>query len=233
VRRWCVATLLVITALCAASSADPATAAPASSTGGNVEPALDTAAPDSVAVAASGAPVDGVVPVLVRNGTTHRVEVRRVRAAAVDGSGRTTARATTRLVVPNVLEPDGLGLARVDFDDPRLPASVTYRFDVTSRRAREPGTVALEPTMFQLSPPSSGPVAQTLDVTLRNPGTSDVRGPVRIAVMCFGEARRPTLLFTKTSPIDRIAPGASTSAAVELRELCPTYLVAANAIRSR
>jgi hypothetical protein len=230
VRRSCAATLLVIAALFAASAR--ATAAPTSSTGGNVEPALDTVAPNTVAVVASGAPVQGVVPVIVRNGTGHNVTVRRIRAAAVDGSGHTTARASTRTVVPSVLAPNGLGLARVNFEDPAMPASVTYEFDVTSMRARKPRTVALEPTSFELSPPSTGPVAQTLDVTLRNPTTSAVRGPVGIAVMCFGEARRPSVLIATTSRIDRTAPGASVRARVGLRELCPSYLVAATAIRA-
>jgi hypothetical protein len=230
VRRSCVAALLVIIAFCVASTTRQATAATTSATGGNVEPALDTVAPNTVAVVASGAPVGGVVPVIVRNGTRHDATVLRIRAAAVDSSGRTVARSTTRTVVPRMLVPDGLGLARVDFENPAMSATVTYKFDVASTRARNRRAVALEPTSFALSPPSTGPVAQTLEVTLRNPTTSDVRGPVRTAVMCFGEARRPTVLFATTSRIDRTAPGASLKVSVGLRELCPSYLVGANAI---
>jgi hypothetical protein len=229
-RRSSVATL-VITALMAASGFARAAGAPSSSVGGNVEPALDVGAPNAVAVVASGAPAEGEVPVIVRNGTTHAVTVRRVVAAAVDGSGRAVARAATRTVVPRVLEPDGLGLARVQFGDAALPVSVTFEFDVTATRERNPKRVALEPTAFALSPPSTGPVAQTLDVTVRNPASSAVRGPVRVAVMCFGEARRPTGMVMKTSRIDRTAPYGSVTIGVGLRDLCPTYLVAANAIR--
>jgi len=231
-RRSSAATLLVIIALFTTPAMERAAAAPTNAVGGNVEPALDTVAPNTVAVVASGAPVDGVVPVIVRNGTTREVTVQRIRGTAVDRSGHTVARATTRTVVPGVLESEGLGLARVDFEDSTIPASVTYEFDVTSTRARTARTVALEPTAFDLSPPSTGAVAQTLDVTLRNPTTTGVRGPVRIAVMCFGEARRPTTLATQTSRKGRIAPGTSAKVGVELRELCPTYLVAATAIRA-
>src|SRR4051794_6208249 len=134
-RRSCVAALLVITALVATSAVARAAAAPSSSIGGNVEPALDTVAPNIVAVVASGAPVDGDVPLIVRNATSHAVTVLRVRAAGVDGSGRTVARAATRAIVPRVLEPGGLGLARVQLDDATLPASVTSEFDVRSTRA--------------------------------------------------------------------------------------------------
>jgi hypothetical protein len=230
VRRSRVATILVIVALCAASAPARADAAP-SSTGGNVDPALDAVAPDTVAVVASGAPVEGAVPVIVRNGTAHHVTVLRIRATAVDGSGRKVARGVTNTIVPRSLEPGGLALARVEFHDTTMPASTTYKFDATSTRARDARTAALEPTAFDLSPPTTGPVAQTLDVTLRNPTTSDVHGPVLIAVMCFGEARRPTVLVATKSRIDRTAPAASVRVSVELRDVCPAYLVAANAIR--
>jgi hypothetical protein len=230
-RRSHLATLLVITALVAASGAARAPT-PSSSTGGNVEPALDTVAPDTVAVVASGAPVDGAVPVIVRNGTTRAVTVVRIRAVAVDGSGRSVARAATPTVVPRLLEPDGLGLARVQFEDATVPVSATYEFDVTSTRARNTKDVALEPTAIAHSPPSTGSVAQTFDITLRNPEQDPVRGPVRLAVMCFGEARRPSVVGITMVGMARIAPGADRRVTVGSSELCPTYLVAANAIRA-
>ena len=123
-RRSCAATLLVITALFAASAR--ATAAPTSSTGGNVEPALDTVAPNTVAVVASGAPVQGVVPVIVRNGTGHDVTVRRIRAAAVDGSGHTTARATTGEVKPGFTKEE---ILRKPKQDPRAEGGMFSRLE--------------------------------------------------------------------------------------------------------
>ena len=48
-RRSCVATLLLITALTVAAARAPAVAAPDGSTHGNVEPALDPVPPNTVA----------------------------------------------------------------------------------------------------------------------------------------------------------------------------------------
>src|SRR6185436_4174169 len=60
-------------------------AATNSAIAGNVEPALDTVDPGSVGVAASGAPVRGVVPVIVQNLEPAAVTHVRISARAVDG----------------------------------------------------------------------------------------------------------------------------------------------------
>jgi len=212
-----------------------ATAAPIAAVtgvGGNVDPALDAIAPGTVAVVASGAPERGVVPIIVRNATSHAVTGLRVRATALDGDGHAVARAASRTVVPDVLTTDGLGLAQVDFRDPKLPLGVTYRFDVRARRAQHPRAQALEPSAYRLSPPVEGPVAQTLDVTMRNPSDAPLRGPVHVAVMCFGESRRPVRFVGKTANARRVSAGDSITTTIELRGLCPAFLIGGTATSS-
>jgi hypothetical protein len=226
-----VAVLVIGTLVAAAGTGISGTMASARSISGNVEPELRAIPPGTVGVVANGAPVGGVVAVMVENRSARSVTRIGIRATALDANGRAVARASSRQIVPEVLAPDALGLARVDFDDPQLPPDLTYRFKVKSRPARDSSTVALEPTEFGLSPPLPGPLGQTLDVTLRNPTQRRLRGPVHVAVMCFGAAARPVLLVTPTPSIDRIAAGASVSTTVELEELCPSYLVAATAVR--
>jgi hypothetical protein len=72
-----------------------------------------------------------------------------------------------------------------------------------------------------------GPVAQQLTMTLANPSKTRLRGPVRVAVMCFGEARTPALLASAHMARTSIRPDASVPASVDLHELCPSYLVGA------
>ena len=203
------------------------------SVAGNVDPALDVVEPGTVGVAASGAPLGGVVPVIVQNQKSVAVTDLRISARGLDGDGRTVARATTRTVVPNVLDPGAAGLARVDFHDRLLPLGLSFEFTVTAQRARHAATVPLEPTAFRLSPPMTGPVAQTLDVTLRNGTSTRARSPVHVAVMCFGESRRPVLYRQATVQDTKLAPGASMSTRVDFTELCPAYVVGATAFSAR
>jgi hypothetical protein len=171
--------------------------------------------------------------VIVQNRKSVAVTHVRISARGVDGDGRTVARATTRTVVPNVLEPDAVGLARVDFDDPLLPLGLSFEFRVTAQRARHPATLPLEATQFRLSAPTTGSVAQTLDVTLQNATNTRARGPVHVAVMCFGESRRPVLYRQSTVRDARLAPGESMSTRVEFTELCPAYVVGGSASSAR
>jgi hypothetical protein len=182
-------------------------------------------------VAASGAPTRGVVPVVVQNATRHAVARLWIRATAATGSGRVVAHGATRNVIPEPLAPQALALSRVDFHDATLPPGLTYRFHITAGRARRSSRVALEPTGFRLSPPTAGAVAQTLAVTLHNPTDARLTGPLRVAVMCFGESSRPVLLVTPVSTVDAVEPRGSVSTSVEFPELCPAYLAGATAAR--
>jgi hypothetical protein len=155
----------------------------------------------------------------------------RVRATALDGDGHAVGRAASRTVVPDVLAPDGLGLAQVDFRDRKLPLGVAYRFDVRARRARHPRAQALEPSAYRLSPPIEGPIAQTLDVTMRNPSDAPLRGPMHLAVMCFGESRRPVRFVEKTAKVARVPARDSITTTIELRGLCPAFLIGGTATR--
>jgi hypothetical protein len=210
-------------------AAERGAAAAARSVGGNAEPAVDAVQPGTVGVAAVGAPASGVVPLIVENAKPGAVTSLRIAARAVDADGRTVGRAATRTVVPPVLEPDELGLARVDFRDSTLPLTSRFEFEISSKHAGNARTVTLEPITFRLSPPTIGPVAQTLDVTLRNPTEDRARGPVRVAVMCLGESRRPVRYVAKLVNVTRLAPGASINTRVELDELCPAYVVGGTA----
>jgi len=231
-RRFGLATLVLLGAL-ALVSVPGAGAASTGAVAGNVDPALDAVDPGTIDVAASGAPVRGVVPLVVQNRKSGRVTRIRISARAVDGNGRTVARANTRSVVPGVLDPDTIGLARLDFGDASLPPSTSFEFDVTAKPARHAAVATLQPTAFRLSPPTTGPVAQTLEVTLRNPTARPIHGPVRVALLCFGESRRPVLYVAKQARLEQLAPGMSVNATVELGELCPAYLVGASTESTR
>jgi hypothetical protein len=217
-------TFLVMT-ITAASTVNPA---PAPSPIGNVTPALD-AANGKVAVAASGAPVEDRVAVVVENGTSRPARIDRITATATGAGGATVTQARTVTTYPRVLAPGAYALAVLQFRKGGAPADATLGFRVTSSPARssmDPRALAV--SGFVLSPPLTGPVAQTLGATVSNPSTKRSAGAPRVAVMCFNEARKPVTLTTARIDVKKLAPAKAAPASVPLATLCPTYLVAAS-----
>lgn len=201
---------------------------------GNVEPALPATLPTSVAVVAHSAPVGAAVAIVVRNGTMHAVDKVKVAATAKAPDGASVVRATTTATVPETLAPGALAIGRLDFGKADLPSGTTFLFKVTSTRAKLSSHHAeLEVREALLSRPMEGPVAQELAVTVANLGAKTYTGPIRVTVMCFGEARNPAFVTTATVKKVRVASGATTPATVTLRELCPTYMVGARAAERR
>ena len=198
---------------------------------GNVEPALPTPLPDAVAVVAYGAPVDNRVAILVRNGTVQSVDDIRISATATRPDGGLSVRAKAKSVVPPRLAPGDLGIAKLRFGKsklPDLPSDTSIKFKVKSDRARSKAAVgALDVQGATLSRPAEGPVVQSLDVTLTNPGKKKVKGPIRVVVMCFGAARNPVLVAKTTVKKARVPGGGTLPVTVGFRELCPSYLVGA------
>ena len=194
---------------------------------GNVEPALD-AANGKVAVVAAGAPVDGKIAVIVQNGKTEPVRSVKVTAVATSADGSRSTKVSTRSLIPSTLEPGAIALTALGFDaaDVDPDSAITYR--VSSGRAGSGGDrAALAIGSLALSAPLAGDVAQTLDLSMTNPTSRTIRGPISVRVMCFGEARRPTGAVDGRIARTKLAAGATVSATVKLRELCPSYLVAA------
>ena len=87
-------------------------------------------------------------------------------------------------------------------------STLTYR--VSSGRAgyrRRPHRA--RDRLARVSAPLAGDVAQTLGLSVTNPTSRTIRGPISVRVMCFGEARNPA--FVVSTPVKRakVAPGAT------------------------
>lgn len=213
----------------AAAAAPIAAGAVTATLVGNAVPALPSSLPNTVAVVANGAPVAGEVAIVVRNGTARAVDNVKVKGVATPPGGGRAVRAKTRALEPPTIAPGELAIARLAFPGPDLPSETTFAFEVTGDRAKpaaDPG--ALEVRDLVLSRPTAGPVAQSLAMTLVNPGVKAVKGPMRIAVMCFGAASNPVLVARTTIDGPRLAAGATMPATVSFAELCPSYLVGAH-----
>jgi hypothetical protein len=194
---------------------------------GNVQPALDSVN-GKVAVAAAGAPVDDRIAVIVDNGTTRPARVDLVTATATSGGGATVTRARTVTTFPEVLAPGAYALAVLRFRKNGAPADATLKYRVTSTRARSSADPrALAVSDLVLSPPLTGPVAQTLGATVTNPSSTRTARLPRVAVMCLNEARKPVTLTTDRLDVAKLGPAKTAPASVPLATLCPTYLVAA------
>jgi hypothetical protein len=199
---------------------------------GNVEPAIDTTG-RTVSVAASSAPVDGTVAIIIRNGTKHAVDHVKVTAIAGAPGGGQEVRANALAPIPAVIPSGGLALTSAQFDARTLPANPQITFRVRSRATRSTDASALAVSNVRLGPPPSGQSAEQLSMTVGNPGTRTVRGPVTATVMCFGEARTPTTVTTTKPRRTGLRKGASVPVTVDLAYLCPTYLVGARGAASR
>jgi hypothetical protein len=197
---------------------------------GNVEPALPSSMPNTVAVVSNSAPVGADVGIVVRNGTAKPVRHVKVVATAKAPDGGTVVRAHTNALVPGALAPGGLGIANLKFGRAELPSGTTFSFKVRSKpapaRSNDP---ALEVREALLSRPMEGPVAQQMAVTVANLGGKTYTGPVMVTVMCFGEARNPAFVTSATVKKVKVASGATTPATVPLSLLCPKYMVGASA----
>ena len=224
----CVVGMLVSVGVAHAATSTTAPAGTPAPTG-NVEPALDPAN-GAVEVVATGAPVDGRIPVLVQNGTAAPVRNVRVSAVATTADGTRSTKVSTRSLLPSTLAPGAIALAALEFDADDVDPDSTLTYMVSSGRAGSAAAgdgTALEIGSLALSAPLTGDVAQTLRLTVTNPTSRTIRGPIRVRVMCFGEARRPAVAVDSRIKRPKLAADADVSATVELRELCPSYLVAA------
>ena len=219
------AVLLTLTPLVAATGAGGEVAL-----AGNVTPALGSPPPGKVAVGAAGAAVDGRVAAIVQNGTSAPVHNLRVSGTATRADGGAVTTATTGTVVPSTLAPGAYGLLVLDFRKQGVAPGAAVQFRVKSTgtpSSTDPRLLAVGG--FQLSAPLTGPVAQRLDVSVTNPGTRAVRGPLRITVMCFDEAAKPVTVASTRVRRAKLAAGKSVHASVPLTSLCPTYQVGAQA----
>ena len=197
---------------------------------GNVVPALGAAPAGKVAVVAAGAAVDGRVAAIVQNATSAPVHNLRVSGTATRADGGAVTAATTGSVVPSTLAPGAYGLLVLDFAKVGVAPGASVHFRVKSTEAPS----STDPRLLtvgnlQLSAPLTGRVAQYLDVTVTNPGTRAVRGPLRITVMCFDEAAKPVTVASTRVRRAKLAAGKSVHASVPLTSLCPTYQVGAQA----
>jgi len=181
----------------------------------------------TVAVVASSAPVDGHVAIVVSNSTTQPVRVRKVVATATASSGSRSAKASTRTVVPRVLQPGEQGLGEIRFRANRVRFDDTLAFDVTTGPVRTTDPVPLATGSFVLSPPGTGDVAQTLDLVVTNDSTRAIDGRIPLRVVCLNEAGTPTTAAAGAVKHAQLAPGGTTPASVDFGLLCPVYVVGA------
>ena len=165
---------------------------------------------------------------IVQNGTTAPVSSVRVTAVATTADGTRSTKVSTRSLIPSTLAPGAIALAALDFDASDVEPDSTLTYKVSSGRGGSGGDrTALEIGSLALSAPLVGDVAQTLGLTVTNPTSRTIRGPISVRVMCFGEARRPAVAVDSRITRTKLAADASVSTTVKLRELCPSYLVAA------
>lgn len=213
------ATLVLVVAL--------ASGAQATVTGlvGNAEPALPSSLPAKVTVVSTGAPVGSDVAVLVRNGTSKPVRDVRLSGSATRADGTASVRARSSIVVPSVIAPGAVAVARVGFGKAQLAPD--DKVEVKVRKSRTGGSPSTPLTLREtaLSRPMEGPVAQQLAVTLANERSRAVRARGLLGVTCFGEAGNPVLTVTSRVPEQRVEIGGTMTTAVDLPELCPSYLV--------
>jgi hypothetical protein len=181
-----------------------------------------------VSVVAWSAPVEGRVAVVVANHTSTQVRVRKVTAGATASSGARAVRASTRRIVPRVLEPGAQALGVITFRRGVPRADDSFAFDVATGRVRGTEPVALATGGFVLSPPAAGDVAQTLDLVVTNDTSTPIDGRVRVQVICLNEAGVPTTAASGTVRSVELTPGASAPASVAFSLLCPVYVVGAD-----
>jgi hypothetical protein len=206
-----------------------AQAAPAGAPQGNVTPALGPS-DGKVAAAATAAPVDGRVAVLIRNDSTKTARVDLVTAVATAPGGGRVTRARSLEAFPTVLAPGELGLASVTFRRGEAPPGATIAATVRSTPVKPSvATRALAVSGLALSPPQTGPVAQTMGATVTNPTSSWTARAPKVAVMCFGEAGNPVAVAAARLSSATLRPGKQATVSVRLPTLCPAYLVAARA----
>jgi hypothetical protein len=220
---------LTVAVVAGASVALPAGAA--SSPGapqGNVTPSAP--APTRMGAADVSAPVDGVVAVLLQNGTSTARRIDRVNAVATQADGGRATKASAATAYPQVVAPGEYALASVKFhvDEARSDARITVTVRSTPVSAGRAAR-ALSVGGLVLSAPQSGAVAQTMQATLTNGSSSwNARAP-EAAIVCFGEAGRPSTFAKARATARRVAPGDSVPVTIPLTSLCPSYLVAARA----
>jgi hypothetical protein len=195
---------------------------------GNVTPSAP--APARMGAAAVSAPVDGVVAVLLQNGTRVPLRIDRVNAVATRVDGGRATKASALVTYPQVVAPGEYALASVRFGadeaSPGATVAVTVRSTpVPAARAAR----ALSVGGLVLSPPQTGAVAQTLQATLSNGTTSWTARVPAAAVICFGEGGLPSTFAKARAGARSVAPGGSTPVTIPLTSLCPSYLVAARA----
>ncbi len=145
---------------------------------GNVEPALPSSMPNTVAVVANSAPVGADVGIVVRNGTKKTVDRVKVVGTAKAPGGGTVVRAHTNGLVPGALAPDGLGIANLKFGKAELPSGTTFSFKVRSKPA--PGEVerpGARGARGAVVAPDGGPGRATDGGHGREPRRQDVHRP--------------------------------------------------------
>jgi hypothetical protein len=227
IRVATVATLVSLVVVAAVPAGAVDTTSPGSPQG-NVTPTLQPT--PGVAVAAQSAPVEGQVALVLHNGTTKPVRVDLVSGVATSTDGGLAVRARTAKTYPQVLAPDQLALASISFRKKSISPGATIAVKVRSRRVSAARAKrVLSTSDLVLSPPLTGPVAQTMGATLTNATTNWTALLPEAAIVCFGEASTPTTFASARASTRRIAPGKTASASIPLSLLCPTYLVAARA----
>jgi hypothetical protein len=121
-----------------------------------------------------------------------------------------------------------LALASVKFRKGDAPPDAKITVKVRSSKvSNASATRVLSVGDLALSPPKTGPVAQTMHATLTNGTTAWTARVPAAAVMCFGEASTPTTFASARASVRRVTPGDTTTVTIPMTSLCPTYLVAA------
>ena len=159
---------------------------------GNVTPSAP--ATTRMGAAAVSAPTDGVIAVLLQNGTSTPRRIDRINAVATRVDGGRATKARSGHCVPPGGRAGRVALASVKFRTRRSCRRRPGRGDgaehagVGAPRAQR----ALSVGGLVLSAPQTGAVAQTMQATLTNGTTSWTARAPEAAIICFGEAGKPS-----------------------------------------
>jgi hypothetical protein len=223
----CAAIALVV-ATSAVAGAVTDTSVPTPDLTGNAAVTVGPVPSGEVAVVAESAPVRNRVAFVVENGSDASVRIAKVTGFAERSSRTQATRASTTDVVPLRLAPGERAIGQVAFPRGTIDVAPSLTWNVRSTRAPStPDPTRLAISDLVLSGPQGGAVAQTLAFTATNPQTRALRGPVVTKVLCVNEAGVPAVLAAATTSRATLRPGADRAVTVKLRELCPSYVVAA------
>ncbi len=191
--------------------------------GGNESPNLPAGEPEKLSVIAVGKYDGNILPIVVRNNTSHDIIRTQVSAIARSSDGSMLATGGDQTFKPNYVKPGEITLGYIYFDQATLPDDAKFEFEVT---AADPKTTIYE-NIRDLDVIEQNLLQNRIVGMLKNSQEGTVSGPIQAVVYCFDEQGTLLSYSADFTSKDTAAPGESIPFQVELfKSTCPIYLVA-------